>query len=491
MSSYVEIGSQITFGGMDLVNKGGYSLLGLGAINVLVGKNGCGKSTLLRKLEESLRRDESIPLVRYLTPERSGVLRYQPNIEHSIVSNVSWLEDTRRKNQFAQFREQSVAQYRNLEIATLRRIQNDRELRNSNYTFAEVLAEINSLLDNIEIRPAESAFEIYTRGGARIDPDNISSGEAELISLAIEVLVFERSAPAAGLNLLLMDEPDLHLHPDLQHRFARFIAGVAGGNRIVLMATHSTSMIAALLKHEKLQMSFMRSGDNELSFREVGEVHKKVLPIFGAHPLSQVFNESPILLVEGEDDERVWQQAIRSSNGRLQLFPRSVGGLAMLNQFECEVSQMLQALYDEPVGYSLRDGDGRSGEELTSVGPLIRLRLNCRSVENLIVSDEVLRSIGTTWAALQVRIEHWLHDNPEHQGQVAMENFRVAGFDRRKSDLKQLRNILVALAGTTKPWEVVVGSVLAQQMPNARDPGPSSVWTFLGSSVVETLLQCS
>lgn len=37
--------------------------------------------------------------------------------------------------------------------------------------------------------------------------------------------------------------------------------------------------------------------------------------MFGAHPLSTLFNRTPVLLVEGEDDKRIFEQIMRSSRG--------------------------------------------------------------------------------------------------------------------------------------------------------------------------------
>jgi ABC-type multidrug transport system ATPase subunit len=474
---------------VDLIDKRGYSLHGLAAINVVLGKNGCGKSTLLRDLDNALRADGSVANVRYLTPERSGTLQYSPSVDNNIATHADWLWNTRRANQFGQFREQSVAQFRKLEIATLRRIVDDRTLRDSDYSFDEVITEINSLLDNIEIQPAEAAFEVRLRDGGAIGAENISSGEAELISLAIEVLVFALQADDDGLNILLMDEPDLHLHPDLQHRFARFVAHrTAQDSKVLLLATHSTSMVAALLDNVDVRVSFMRSGDRTLQFREISELHNKVLPVFGAHPLSQVFNESPVLLVEGEDDERVWQQAVRSSNGGLRLYPRSVGGVDRLDEFEPEVAEILRALYDNPVGYSLRDGDDTPGEEVVDIPPLVRLKLNCRAAENLLLSDDVLHSMGTDWPGLQAKIEAWLATVDQHQAREAMELFRDSGYDRRCADLKELRTLLVALAGVTRPWEVVVGARLAQVTRGQESKGEHDIHTYLGPAVLERLL---
>ncbi len=44
-----------------------------------------------------------------------------------------------------------------------------------------------------------------------------------MISLGIECLVFEKESASAKENILFLDEPDVHLHPDLQVRLCHFI----------------------------------------------------------------------------------------------------------------------------------------------------------------------------------------------------------------------------------------------------------------------------
>jgi hypothetical protein len=58
--------------------------------------------------------------------------------------------------------------------------------------FSDYLQRINDLLDNIEIRSesTDGSFKMYDReSGEEIRPKDISSGESELIALAIEALV--------------------------------------------------------------------------------------------------------------------------------------------------------------------------------------------------------------------------------------------------------------------------------------------------------------
>jgi predicted ATPase len=226
---------------MDFLELGGYGLHDLARKNILLGKNGCGKSRLLKATEVALRGRAEIGAVRYLSPERGGVLQYEANIEQALTGQGTWLADTRRQNQAGQFRQQSAAQFRRLELLILREIEATPALRaDPSVTFDRTVARINTLLDRVYITRGDPAFSIKDRAtDALVQPQEISSGESELISLGIECLVFEKESQLGKVNLLLIDEPDVHLHPDLQARFARFIEALVDSAPVsILIATH-------------------------------------------------------------------------------------------------------------------------------------------------------------------------------------------------------------------------------------------------------------
>lgn len=178
-----------------------YSISDLSKINVVLGKNGCGKSTLLKAIDNHLSGDQ-IGRKRYVTPERGGVLTYEANIESSIMSSPGWLSDTRRVNQFAQFKQQSAAQFKRLETLVFREAEGT-VIAN----FQPYVDRLNTLLDNIELRRVDPTFKIYDKkSGTEITPQLISSGESELISLGIELLMFSKEKEAAKTNLLILDE---------------------------------------------------------------------------------------------------------------------------------------------------------------------------------------------------------------------------------------------------------------------------------------------
>lgn len=475
---------------MDIENAGRFTLIGLDKVNVILGKNGCGKSYLLKAVEQGLQGKDGYGKVRYISPERGGLLQYDPNIDQTMSRNVTWLVDTRRQNQSENFRQQSAVLFRQLEMLALREI--EREHTRPTYiprTFDTTVDLINGLLDRVRIERDESkAFRIVDKEtGAESGPADISSGESELISLGIEVLAFSKGCEEGRTNLLLIDEPDVHLHPDLQDRLARFIVTVIADRPFsIILATHSTALLAGLAAGGEVRLAFKRKDAIALAFNAVSDVDEAILPIFGAHPLSNVFNQAPILLIEGDDDGRIWQQAVRSAQGRIRLYPCAVEGADRLSEYETEVNNIIDAVYDNAKAYSLRDRDHHP-ELIENVGHIVRMRLSCRAAENLMLSDNVLASAGCDWLVVQQRIKTWVEANSSHQYHGDMRAFADDGCDRFGHDLKAIRNILVGLI-SNKPWEVLVGQCIAALATSPTPLAEGSLANFLGPKVCAQIL---
>ena len=153
-----------------------YELKNLNAVNILLGKNGCGKSTLLREVSTSIENREKYGSIKYITPERGGVLMYDPGIANTLATNKTW-EKTRQKNRLDNFRQQTVAQFSDLEMIFLRELEADSGLgAQSDYNFDQYLRQINQLLDNIKIcrNSKEQAFSIYSKEvDETVSPDKI------------------------------------------------------------------------------------------------------------------------------------------------------------------------------------------------------------------------------------------------------------------------------------------------------------------------------
>ncbi len=145
-----------------------------------------------------------------------------------------------------------MVQYRQLETEVLRAVHDAaRDGGAQPAFFDEVLSDINGLLDNIQIVPAGATFKIVSKAlGEPIDAQRISSGEGELISLAIECLVFASQLVTDRVNLLLLDEPDVHLHPDLQSRLMKFLLRLVAKNDFSIIMAARTRMSTTTTAHD-------------------------------------------------------------------------------------------------------------------------------------------------------------------------------------------------------------------------------------------------
>jgi energy-coupling factor transporter ATP-binding protein EcfA2 len=468
------------------ISAGGYSLNGLSKVNVILGKNGCGKSTLLKELDTQLQVGD-MGRKKYVTPERGGVLSFEANVEQNLAS-PDWMPNSRRVNQFERFRQQRFSQFRRLEYAVYR----ESEERGAVAQFGPYIDQLNSLLDNVELRRDDTAFQIFSKStGQTLGPNIISSGEAELISLGIEALMFAKEIDPTKSNYLLLDEPDVHLHPDLQARLINFLTALVDEYQFtVITATHSTAVLGGLARYAGAAVAFMKAGDLTLNFEPIGDIHRRILPVFGAHPLSNIFNEAPVLLVEGDDDERLWQQAVRSSHGVLNVYPVACEGVTEINNYESEVRRIIAAVYEQPQAFSLRDRDGLEGE-LEDQPPIIRMRLACRAAENLLLADEVLTACDLDWPEAERRIDSWLSANGVHQRHPQVQAFKDSGYDRRDQDLKEIRTILAGMVlNSTKSWEVLVGRAIAQLRQPERDAivPDDSLLAYLGAKMVANVI---
>lgn len=446
---------------------------------ILLGKNGSGKSSKLRELSNSF--DSKVT---YISPERGGTLKYDPGVDNNIATNENWLKSTRNQNRLEQFRQQSAAQFRNLEVLILREIAKN---RSSTQTFDEILDSINDLLPAVSIVQSDRGFVIKTKDLTdTIDEQKISSGESELISLAIEILVFSRQSDSN--KLLLLDEPDVHLHPDLQQKLIKFLEDVATRNNFkVAIATHSTALIGAFSKAADLQIvPILNRAQTNFEPFERSTVSDQLIPIFGAHPLSSQFNKSPILLLEGDDDFRVFDQIVRSSNGRFSFSPCAVGSVSELNKWETWLNKFLPVIYDTPEAFSLRDLDASEQSEIENNGIVKRLRLNCYSIENLLLCTESLTEHGFNSLTFKNEIKSWAEARPNHKSSAELSSFVENFNSRRTINLKNIRNIIVAVLDSTKPWEVIIGQTIARNL-TSNDTDENSLKSYLGPKILSEL----
>jgi hypothetical protein len=285
-----------------------------------------------------------------------------------------------------------------------------------------------------------------------------------------------------------MDEPDVHLHPDLQQKFVAFVQQTARDFDFrVVLATHSTAIIGAFNQRDDVQIAPVTQRD-QTEFRSFAysDICQSILPIFGAHPLSAQFNKSPPLLVEGEDDRRVIDQIVRSSGGRYIYSPCVVGTVDNMNEWETWLDTFLPSIYDDPRGFSLRDLDDSPTYEINDLQYVMRARLNCYAVENILLCDESLATCNHTAASFLEVMCAWIAQVPSHPSSAPITELVDAFKYRRLRKIKDVRNMIVGLLGITKPWEVHVGQLIASNFDRSNQ-SDDSLREYLGPGVLKKL----
>lgn len=469
-------------------------------ISIIIGRNGSGKSRFLRTLCDVSTAQVSKYQVTYISPERAGTFQNEPGSESNIQNVQGWLRNVRHTNQANGFKNASAYFFKQLEMLFLRRLENDMGMRTDpDITFKNVqLSKINQLLHNIELRQSSGPKGIVfcDHSGQEIQPDSISSGESEVVALASEVLYFFETIDFTKINILALDEPDVHMHPDLQARFCRFLINEIKNvstevldKIFIILATHSTPLICELSRSEFTTIGTKYFSNNTVKQNKISERFQHTLPFFG-HPLSQAISSDPLLILEGEDDERVWQQASRTSKGKINFFPCLATTVSQQSELEKVTDELLTAIYDAPIAYSIRDGDGAKEDDvLAPVGVVKRYRLKCYAIENLLLSNECLAELGCDWQGFKDNAVKWLESNQQHKDLPFIELLVIDEERMRHKKIKNIRQLICGICGSLKPWEVTVGQTIGKLSLNdfKFTEERSSIVSFIGIDALKSL----
>jgi predicted ATPase len=230
------------------------------------------------------------------------------------------------------------------------------------------------------------------RGGSYIDvalPSGPTHGLAELSNGEREMLAlmyFVRRLSAAG-GVLLIDEPEKHLHPSLQGALFEAMRGLAGRAQIVVV-THSPSLIAAAEPAGILTVSTPTvNNDNQLKKLADDTSRTELLATLGV-TTNDLVQSDFMLIVEGEEDASALRTVFPVEVGRAHVVVAGGG------QQVVSASSALR-MFDVGIPWlAVRDRDLMSEaqiESLTKADPNLLIWAR-REVENLLLDPGLLNA---------------------------------------------------------------------------------------------------
>jgi len=285
----------------------------------------------------------------------------------------------------------------------------------------------------------------------------------------------------APTRLLLIDEPDAHIHPDLQVRFADFLTKVAHHFKLqVVVATHSTTLLAALGQFggDSAGVVYLDRTKSDFRAQPFSKEMKEIAACLGGHALMGPLFGVPLLLVEGDDDYRIWSQVPRHHVASFSVIPTNG---EEIKQYQKSLETILRALREpiSPAGYALLDGDKKLPEDNgTSQKQIKFIRLNCHEAENLFLTDEVLDILSIDWARAASKIVERSGDFGAKAPMLA----QACNWDRKTADIHELINqITQILDPKNVHWTIRVARVIGERRPTGQ------LLDFLGTQVVDAL----
>lgn len=248
----------------------------------------------------------------------------------------------------------------------------------------------------------------------------------------------------------------------------------------MLVATHSTTLLSAFghcggARTSVIYLDPSRDVQRASPFTDVAQ---QLANILGGHALMGPLFAVPLLLVEGDDDYKVWSHAVR--HHVLHLAVLACEG-SRLTEYEKTLENVFAALIEKPapLAFGLHDLDERTEQPKRRGGFVTSLWLNCREVENLYLTSEVLAVVGVDAAGARAKILERAKDFGEKAAQL-----RAVGEsdDWRRVDLKGLMNQVSEILDPKRvDWAIRLGSVIGKMRPNGE------LADFLGAQVLEAL----
>lgn len=244
----------------------------------------------------------------------------------------------------------------------------------------------------------------YEYLGQRFPISCLSSGEREVINIVFDFILRNPSD-----CIVIFDEPELHLHPELSYKLIQTLRS-SGSNNQFFLCTHSPDIITSSLDHSVVFLSPARSTNHNqaICVHEDDETNQ-ALRLLG-QSIGIVSLGKRIVLVEGNQaslDKQVYGSILRDRFPSLVLVP--TGGKDIIRSFALVVDHVLDRTIWGVDFFMLCDRDAAADTEVIEVEARTQKRLRFLPryhLENYFLDAEVLASC---FEMLEPE-ESWLRD---------------------------------------------------------------------------------
>lgn len=171
-----------------------------------------------------------------------------------------------------------------------------------------------------------SSFVIKEKNNAQIPLSSIGSGFEMMFSLIYSYYLAKQNGKKL---IILIDEPELHLHPEIQKRFVEFLLEISKDFQVIL-TTHSPILVKQIMYNDQiksmvinkqkeissinnLKLSYLSS--NEINYIAFGlateeyhnELYEEIKSIHGISDNYKLFDNNYFIEEKGEEKKYPWK----------------------------------------------------------------------------------------------------------------------------------------------------------------------------------------
>ena len=245
------------------------------------------------------------------------------------------------------------------------------------------------LLDIDPVSPRE--FRYKDASGPELNFGSLSSGEQEVIKV-----LFDVARKDIRHSVIIVDEPELHLHPTLTFRLIEALKNIGDHTNQFIFLTHSSDLISTYYSTGDVYFIDQKADGSNQAHRlsDLSHEHKEVASLIGQN-LGLFAVGKKLVFVEGEEssiDRLAYQKISQIVDPEIRVIPAgSVFNIMTLSSIE---EQIRKAIFGIEL-YMIRDRDGLSDEQILALEKNGRIKcLKRRHIENYFLDDEVLFKVA-------------------------------------------------------------------------------------------------
>jgi len=220
---------------------------------------------------------------------------------------------------------------------------------------------------------------------------DLSSGEKEVFFILASML--RHNVQNA---ILVVDEPEMHLHPEFARILVREVVALNGGNQVWL-ATHNPEIVDEVGRESTILVA--RDKDTQLATvswaSDEPEASRVLREMFGFSGYIGIGRS--LVFLEGIDsslDRKVWSRLLPAGGSLVKLVP--AGGVTELTRINAAVLKIIEDGLGHMQFYAIRDRDYLTDEQIESYNthPSNRIRvLRRHQIENYLLVPTAIATV--------------------------------------------------------------------------------------------------